>query len=570
MRQSKLESYKLIHQIKDQETSSFNVGLYKNALGESVLIKSSQSNPGNNYYRLLQNEANLYRLISAGSSKIKKTEVTFPKLISLLEKDDSITLVREYLAGTKIKNLPSNVKLVHFNTALETLKKITLRLTKKDSACIPKRKPWQLFLVFPFYTLRAILRDKSHSLLFMKMFFLFYFHHISLNVLTPKYELAHRDLTTDNILKNKNQLSIIDIETMMLCEEDTDVALFPRFYFRELPLDEIIRYLRNKLYTNGKIRRFYRISIFYAIHFLSLDRKGTEYYDEALSFLQLLNTRFMPEIKTRKKSIAEYVLMLILFTLKLLKPFMKSKKIQSHILCFHGVGSDNWRFTQTPTEFEDQITFLVNKGIRIVPLKNLLEQRKDLTNTIAITFDDGYEDMITEVLPITKRLGIQPTLFAIGKPEKANQSELDNNKKLLTIMELNKLHEKGWEIGFHSATHADLSKLSRNQLEREITIGKQELEHTLNISIPYFAYPRGFYSDKITNLVASSGFKNAFTIDGGPVKNTGDDFNIPRFSLERGLSTEELYLLLTPIGAWLYRMYISTLKTKQALINKFN
>jgi peptidoglycan/xylan/chitin deacetylase (PgdA/CDA1 family) len=90
---------------------------------------------------------------------------------------------------------------------------------------------------------------------------------------------------------------------------------------------------------------------------------------------------------------------------------------------------------------------------------------------------------------------------------------LGNKKKLLSTFQINNLVENGWEIGFHSLTHSNFSKLTNKQLRYEVYLGKNKTEKKLGIKLKYFSFPRGFYNTQIIKSVSDSGFAG-FTVKG--------------------------------------------------------
>jgi len=87
------------------------------------------------------------------------------------------------------------------------------------------------------------------------------------------------------------------------------------------------------------------------------------------------------------------------------------------ILSFHRVNraADPF-FPALPTEvFEGQMAFLA-RAYTVLPLEELVERmrRRALPrNALAITFDDGYRDNLTEAAPILARHGMPATVFVV-------------------------------------------------------------------------------------------------------------------------------------------------------------
>jgi peptidoglycan/xylan/chitin deacetylase (PgdA/CDA1 family) len=96
------------------------------------------------------------------------------------------------------------------------------------------------------------------------------------------------------------------------------------------------------------------------------------------------------------------------------------------ILMYHRVanpGCDPWRLAVRPENFDAQIGALVNM-YRIVPLSWLARELADgrvSEGTAAVTFDDGYADVLEEGKPVLERHGCPTTMFlttgAIGSTE---------------------------------------------------------------------------------------------------------------------------------------------------------
>ena len=102
------------------------------------------------------------------------------------------------------------------------------------------------------------------------------------------------------------------------------------------------------------------------------------------------------------------------------------------ILCYHGVqepsgkGFDVNRGKFVPAHaFENQLRFL-KRNFPIVPLRHIVERLEGRETfeemVVAITFDDGYENTLTQAYPILDRYGVPATvLLATGYIGNAGQ-----------------------------------------------------------------------------------------------------------------------------------------------------
>jgi peptidoglycan/xylan/chitin deacetylase (PgdA/CDA1 family) len=73
--------------------------------------------------------------------------------------------------------------------------------------------------------------------------------------------------------------------------------------------------------------------------------------------------------------------------------------------------------------------------------------------------------------------------------------------------------DKNFEIGAHALSHSDLTSIPLKDAAKEIKCSKEWLEKLLNHKIEIFAYPKGKYNDKISELVRQAGFLGARTLN---------------------------------------------------------
>lgn len=231
------------------------------------------------------------------------------------------------------------------------------------------------------------------------------------------------------------------------------------------------------------------------------------------------------------------------------------------ILSYHSIEDDKWRFSIDPEMLRKQITYL-DAHYDFISLKDLeeyLKNKKFITKpSIVLTFDDGYRDIL-EVKNLFDELNVKPALFILADPERADHEQLQNEKKLLSKNEILILINEGWEIGSHSMTHPDLSRMSKKELENEICLSKQKLEKDLNIPIRYFAYPRGKYSKKVLDLVEKSKYSLGLTMDDGIIDIKTNPLLVPRIGIDRTHSFREFK----------YTFSTSNIKLRQIIKNTF-
>jgi peptidoglycan/xylan/chitin deacetylase (PgdA/CDA1 family) len=96
---------------------------------------------------------------------------------------------------------------------------------------------------------------------------------------------------------------------------------------------------------------------------------------------------------------------------------------------------------------------------------------------------------------------------------------------------LQALHEGGIEIGSHTISHPQLTKVDRARVERELRDSAAEIESAGLPRPRAFAYPHGEWNHSIAALAAEAGYAAAFTIDPGVARVGNSRFELPRIEV---------------------------------------
>lgn len=177
---------------------------------------------------------------------------------------------------------------------------------------------------------------------------------------------------------------------------------------------------------------------------------------------------------------------------------------------------------------------------------------------LVLTFDDGYLDNYTNLLPLMQQYGYRGVLYLLGDFEvRHNQWDLavDPTEPRADIM--NETQKRafvaaGWEIGAHTQTHPRLTTLPPPAAAKEINDSKAELERRLGTDVLSFAYPYGDLSPETKQLVQQAGFTYAVATDSGGLHLEDDRlqiFRINMFPHETGGS------LFKKTSSWYRRYY---------------
>ncbi len=141
---------------------------------------------------------------------------------------------------------------------------------------------------------------------------------------------------------------------------------------------------------------------------------------------------------------------------------------------------------------------------------------------ISVSFDDGWQSVYQNALPILDKYSVRTTQYIIAdeisKPE------------YMTEAELKKLMKDGHEIGGHSLRHCDLTTLAGYDLRYDIQNSKKILSKTFG-PIKGFAHPFGSYNDSTVEEL-----KKEFSY----IRSTDVGFNT-RFFDKQNIQVQNIY-----------------------------
>lgn len=192
------------------------------------------------------------------------------------------------------------------------------------------------------------------------------------------------------------------------------------------------------------------------------------------------------------------------------------------------------------------MSWLFENGYRAVSIEKLISTPTELrSKMIGLTFDDCFQDVYENALPILTKYKFNATFFAVpgydditlfgsSKYQNWSSSQTADYNIPFTFMksyERKKLLDLGMEIGCHTMSHRNLDELTSSEQEFEIKEAKKTLEKQLGFTVSSFCYPRGRYNLDTLTLVKKYGFKVACTTKRQYVKAHHEYTQIPRFSV---------------------------------------
>ncbi len=227
------------------------------------------------------------------------------------------------------------------------------------------------------------------------------------------------------------------------------------------------------------------------------------------------------------------------------------------IFAYHSVSDRVCRglmgHTISPRLFEQHIHYLAEAGFKGVTVSDLIRLRESdfcarRMKPVVLTFDDGLADFHHNTLPILLRYGFSATLYVvsglIGDKGRWLAGAGDDLPAMLSKQQLMEIQSTGVEIGSHTVAHPMLDCLPVSEAKDEIVSSKRALEEMLDIEIRSFAYPYGYYSASVRQLVVSAGYTSACAVNYrlSPIRE--DRFTLSRQAIRRETSVTQLAAML--------------------------
>ena len=168
------------------------------------------------------------------------------------------------------------------------------------------------------------------------------------------------------------------------------------------------------------------------------------------------------------------------------------------------------RYYVAPEKFGEQMKLLHDWGYTTITTTMLIQaitQGAELPpRPFLITIDDGNLDNYTNAFPIMQKYGFTGVLYLVGNYIGAQD--------YMNVDQVLEMHSAGWEVGSHSMSHLDLTKLEPDALRTEIIDSREMLEEKLGIPVLTFAYPFGFKNESALDYVKFAGYMGAMGASG--------------------------------------------------------
>jgi len=216
------------------------------------------------------------------------------------------------------------------------------------------------------------------------------------------------------------------------------------------------------------------------------------------------------------------------------------RQVPVMVLFYHRVADQHPNgWTISNARFQAQVEWLQQR-FEIVTLeegqRRIAAEQNDRP-TVCITFDDGYADNCTTAIPWLLDHDIPFTYFVASNHVQSGEPfahDIQCGQPLApnTALQLREMAQAGVEIGAHTRTHADLGKMTSEEVIYDEIVGsKRDLESLIDRPVRYFAFPFG-----LPENLSTTAFRVAFQAGLWGVCSAYGGYNLPdddSFHLQR-------------------------------------
>jgi peptidoglycan/xylan/chitin deacetylase (PgdA/CDA1 family) len=228
---------------------------------------------------------------------------------------------------------------------------------------------------------------------------------------------------------------------------------------------------------------------------------------------------------------------------------LKKRDENISVLMYHSVTDTDWKYSVKENAFKKQIEYLL-KNYKLIPLYDVVDYIKGNSNiknnSVALTFDDGYEDTYKTVFPLIRKYNIPITVFLTTNLEK---KEKLGNISRLTWNQCKEMKDSGLvSFEVHGREHENLSSISSDadKLNEEILGSVEDIYKNLNYKSELIAFASGYKDARVIEFLKEKGFMAGFSISEGLVHKNDNLFSIKRIQVDGTMGFNLFKMRLTP------------------------
>ncbi|MBI2863494.1 MAG: polysaccharide deacetylase family protein [Chloroflexi bacterium] len=181
-----------------------------------------------------------------------------------------------------------------------------------------------------------------------------------------------------------------------------------------------------------------------------------------------------------------------------------------------------------PADFDSQVHFLKERGFTSLTLTEVYEalqgKRTLPPKPVALTFDDGYADNYANAFPILKKYGFLGTFFVL--------TDVAGTGEYMSWDQLEEMAAAGMKIEVHGRAHLDVSRMTTGQVASQVQGARDAIRARLGVESRFYSYPSGKYNESVIDVVKTSGFLAAVTVNYGSDHTLQKAFELKRVRID--------------------------------------
>lgn len=235
-----------------------------------------------------------------------------------------------------------------------------------------------------------------------------------------------------------------------------------------------------------------------------------------------------------------------------------TEKQKIPILMYHSISSNaSPRFRPcivSPETFEEHLFYLEQHHYTSMTVTQFVQAmikggERLPPRPVILTFDDGYADFYTSAFPALQRHGFTATLYVatafVGGTSRWLRVEEETTRPMLTWDQLVEISASGIECAAHTHTHRPLDMLPPAVARDEIVHSQKLLQEQLGQQVSSFAYPFGYYSPHVRQIVQAAGYVSACAIKCELSSLYDDPYALARLAIKPDTSVHALATTLS-------------------------
>ncbi len=196
--------------------------------------------------------------------------------------------------------------------------------------------------------------------------------------------------------------------------------------------------------------------------------------------------------------------------------------------------------------FKAQMAYLHYFRYNVISLREALDAlfgaepkgRAGRGHSVALTFDDGYENFMENAFPVLRKYNFPSTVFLVagllGKTAEWLAKDGRFAPDMLDIEAVREMRAENVTFGSHTMTHPYLTGIGPAQRTREIHESKAVLEDLLGEEIRHFCYPGGDFNAAVVEEARAAGYASGLTCIRGAATSGDDPLILPRKAISFG------------------------------------